>query len=153
MSMTRRFVFFSRPESSVSRLCEMCNSSRDVRASRPVIVRKRFDWIDRIFKFVSVDKPVISVILFFPSHNSSRPVSVSRPLISRMRFAPSSIWRSWVSPSRFSIVLILFWTKYRSLSLVRWLRRLMVLILLKERSRETSSVKASRPLMWAIRLS
>jgi hypothetical protein len=111
ISMTRRFLFSERPESEVSRLWEMCNSSREVREERFVMVRRRLDWMLNIFRLVNVDKPPISVILFLPSHSSSRFVSVSSPVISRMRFAPSSIWRRSVSPSRFSMTLILFWTK------------------------------------------
>lgn len=111
MSMTVRAVLWERPESEVRRLCEMWSSWREVRDSRPLMERRRLDWMLRILRFARASRPFISVILFLPSQSSSSPVRESRPWMSRMRLAPSSIWRSWVSPSRFSIVEILFWTK------------------------------------------
>jgi hypothetical protein len=81
MSMTRRFVLVSRPESVVIALWDMCSSSRFTRDSRPVIWRRRFDWMERIVRFVRCVKLESSVILFLPSQSSSREVRVSRPSI------------------------------------------------------------------------
>lgn len=131
----------------------MWSSSRLASFSKPEMDRRRFDWMLRILRFDNVSRPLISVILFFPSHNSSRPVKVSRPSISLTLFAPSSICLRFDNPSRFSIFVILFCTKYKSLNLVRWFNRLMCLILLNERSSDVSSIKASRPLICAIKLS
>jgi hypothetical protein len=55
--MTRRFVFEARPVREVMALWDMCSSSREISCSRPVMVRRRLDWIERILRLDSVARP------------------------------------------------------------------------------------------------
>lgn len=50
-SRMRRFVLLSRPEISVRALCDMYISSRLGNPETPVILVRRFDWIERILRF------------------------------------------------------------------------------------------------------
>jgi hypothetical protein len=55
--MTRRFVFEARPVREVIALWDMCSSSSEVSWSSPVMLRRRLDWIERIFRLDSVERP------------------------------------------------------------------------------------------------
>jgi hypothetical protein len=77
MSMTRRLVLLSRPDNEVRALCEMCSSSREVRWVRPVMVRRRFAWMERMVRLGRLSRPYthvrISMICMRSSEGENLP--------------------------------------------------------------------------------
>ena len=56
MSRTRSALLFSNPETEVRALCEIYNSSSEVKDVKPLIHWRRFDWMDSILRVLRGDK-------------------------------------------------------------------------------------------------